>query len=328
MKVFISWSGERSLGLAQALHSWLPLVLQYVDPWLSKADIEAGQRWDDDLSKKLSECNFGISCVTRDNMTAPWLLFEAGALAKSVDNSKLVPLLLDLDIKDFSGPLSRFQAKKVDKAGISDILFSINKDAATPVPDTRLSDLLEMAWDNLEEKIEAIPDTTSPATKPRTQSDILEELVAGVRSVESRIRDFSDDDDAPRRRRRLKFFPPMIHELMGHLTRKRDDPILLVVFASFFREDVPWLYELAMLAYRAITAGEIQESRRALESFRRGVELVMHGPFSRELGYDRERIHMVMMEMEALVEGDLVERFAVKVRRSKLPKMEVGDPAR
>ncbi len=29
MKVFISWSGERSRELGSALHAWLPLVLQY-----------------------------------------------------------------------------------------------------------------------------------------------------------------------------------------------------------------------------------------------------------------------------------------------------------
>jgi hypothetical protein len=229
--------------------------------------------------------------------------------------------LLDLDLKDLVGPLSRFQAKKVDRGGIADILVSINKDAPNALPEARLNDALEMAWDSLAEKIDAIPDTTSPATKPRTQADILEELVAGVRTVESRIRDFSeDDDDFRRRRRRYKFFPPMMHELMHHLSRRKDDPIQLVVFASFFREDLPWLYELAMLAYRAINAGEIRESRRTLEAFRRGVDLVIHGPFARDLGYDRERVHMVMMEMEALVEGDLVERFAVKVRPPRLRK--------
>lgn len=32
MKVFISWSGERSQALAQALRDWLPLVLHFVEP--------------------------------------------------------------------------------------------------------------------------------------------------------------------------------------------------------------------------------------------------------------------------------------------------------
>jgi TIR domain len=60
MKVFISWSGERSQILAQALREWLPMVLQSVDPWLSQADIEAGERWAEKIAKELEGCNFGI----------------------------------------------------------------------------------------------------------------------------------------------------------------------------------------------------------------------------------------------------------------------------
>ena len=45
MRIFISWSGERSHQLAHALHESLPLVLHYVKPWLSQADISAGDRW-------------------------------------------------------------------------------------------------------------------------------------------------------------------------------------------------------------------------------------------------------------------------------------------
>jgi hypothetical protein len=45
VKIFISWSGDRSHQLAQALHGWLPLVLPYVEPWLSQANkADDGQR--------------------------------------------------------------------------------------------------------------------------------------------------------------------------------------------------------------------------------------------------------------------------------------------
>lgn len=68
MKVFISWSGERSQLLAQALHGWLPLVLHYVQPWLSEADVSAGDRWAQAVAKELETSNFGIICVTPENL--------------------------------------------------------------------------------------------------------------------------------------------------------------------------------------------------------------------------------------------------------------------
>lgn len=42
LKVFISWSGERSKEMANALREWLPMVLQYVEPFVSDKDISAG----------------------------------------------------------------------------------------------------------------------------------------------------------------------------------------------------------------------------------------------------------------------------------------------
>ena len=71
MKVFVSWSGERSQALAQALRDWLPLVLHFVEPWLSQSDIEPGERWASEVSKELGVSNFGIICVTRENTELP-----------------------------------------------------------------------------------------------------------------------------------------------------------------------------------------------------------------------------------------------------------------
>ena len=65
--------------------------------------------------------------MTRENLNTPWLLFEAGALAKSMQDGRVVPLLLDLDFKEISGPLSQFQAKKADGTGIKELASSLDK---------------------------------------------------------------------------------------------------------------------------------------------------------------------------------------------------------
>ena len=84
MKVFISWSGPRSRAVAVALKDWLPLVLEGVDPWVSDKDISAGERWAQSVAGELESANFGIICITPENLNADWILFESGALSKSM----------------------------------------------------------------------------------------------------------------------------------------------------------------------------------------------------------------------------------------------------
>src|SRR5438309_2275445 len=59
---------------------------------------------------------------TPENVGAPWVLFEAGALAKSMQGARVIPLLFNLGIGDITGPLAQFQAKKVEKGGLGDAI--------------------------------------------------------------------------------------------------------------------------------------------------------------------------------------------------------------
>lgn len=298
MKVFISWSGERSLALAQTLHGWIPLVLHNVEPWLSETDIEAGDRWAEVAAKELADSNFGIICVTRENVGSPWVLFEAGALAKSMQGSKLIPLLLDLDIRDITGPLAQFQAKKIDKAGLGEVIHSINQTANQAVPDARAKQLFDALWPEFEKKVAAIPKQPTAAKHARPQHEILEELVASVRALDSRFREQSEGSPMSSRRRRMRFHPMMMEE-MFHMTGGRPgDPIGLLVLASMFRDDMPWMYELGMEAYRAAKAGLPEEAERARRYFKRTLEFMRHGPFMEEFGVDPHMMHMLMREME------------------------------
>ena len=73
VKVFISWSGDTSLKVAQLLRDWLPYVINAIEPYVSSEDIDKGARWSTDIAKELEDSTFGILCVTRDNLNAPWL---------------------------------------------------------------------------------------------------------------------------------------------------------------------------------------------------------------------------------------------------------------
>jgi hypothetical protein len=83
--VFISWSGPRSKSAAEAIKQWLPLVVPTASPWMSATNIDKGTRWREEVAAALDNMKAGIICLTPENLTAEWLLFEAGALSKTRD---------------------------------------------------------------------------------------------------------------------------------------------------------------------------------------------------------------------------------------------------
>ena len=120
MDVFISWSGKTSGELAKVLRDWLPSVIQAVKPYFSTDDIEKGTRGNTMLAKELEGAGIGILCLTRENLEAPWIMFEAGSLSKSLDTSRVCPILFgDLSTTDLKGPLTQFQAAKFNKDGLA-----------------------------------------------------------------------------------------------------------------------------------------------------------------------------------------------------------------
>jgi len=118
MKIFLSWSGPKSQGVAIALRDWLPSVIQSVQPYVSSEDIDKGARWSTDIAKELEDSTFGILCVTKENIEAPWLLFEAGALSRWMDKSFVCPLIFDLKRAEVKGPILQFQSTIFETADI------------------------------------------------------------------------------------------------------------------------------------------------------------------------------------------------------------------
>ena len=117
-KIFLSWSGARSLRLATALKDGLQILFPEADFVISSEDMSLGVRWSQEIGRQLAESNTGIICVTPENVDNPWLLFEAGALSKSIQDSRVIPCCFDMRVADLSPPMGQFQSMEADRDGI------------------------------------------------------------------------------------------------------------------------------------------------------------------------------------------------------------------
>jgi hypothetical protein len=187
MKIFISWSGELSQSVALILRQWLQNVIQVVDPYVSSEDIEKGSRWFSDIDKKLEESDFGIVCMTRENMNKPWILFEAGAISRSISRSRVTPLLIDFSPADLGGPLAQFQATTLSE----NEMLRLVKDIGTYLGDSRFNDaLIERAfhkwWPDLQQSMTQLIESVGRSDSRinvRPDRDILEEVLQTTRTL-------------------------------------------------------------------------------------------------------------------------------------------------
>jgi lambda repressor-like predicted transcriptional regulator len=185
VKVFISWSGEPSRTVARALREWLPMVVQHVEPWMSDEEIGSGARWSDAIAKSLDETNFGIVCVTRANQHVPWLIFEAGALAKGVEQARVVPLCIDLSFSELTGPLTAFQGRGLDSDGVRRLVQDISAASEKSITAEQMATVFDAMWPRLEAAVAEAIDAVPPDTEPRRSAeDMLEELVERVRRID------------------------------------------------------------------------------------------------------------------------------------------------
>jgi len=224
MKVFISWSGALSKEIAETIRKWLPSVLQAVKPYFSPDDIAKGSRWSGEIAKNLEESKLGIFCVTPDNAGADWMLFEAGAISRSVEKSKVIPLLFGLEPSDLTGPYTQFQAAPFNKEEVLKILKAINSTLESQaLADEVLREVFEMWWPKLNDKVAAVLKAFEESGElgkgaRRPEREMLEEVLLLTRRLSR--------DPIPRTRRG-RVHPGAYADLLTALEQLVEAPLVL-----------------------------------------------------------------------------------------------------
>lgn len=346
MKVFLSWSGDKSHKVAVVFRNWFPSVIQSLVPYVSSEDIDKGTRWSTDIAKELEDSSFGILCVTKENLNAPWLTFEAGALSKTMNKSFVTPFLFDIKRSEVDGPILQFQSTIFTKEDVLKLLKTLNKACdEDQLPDERLDEAFEVWWPSLKKSLNELKGREGEAKKvidkndPIENSEILEEILDLTRINQKLLRNPGNDlpkmitevterlrmtlssfekDRYLHTKKYRRFHPGMIEELINS-SNMAGKNIAFQVVVSLFKEDFPWIYEAGMDVVRILKSKNSRKERAlAVSEFESLVEFSLESPIMRDELPNKE-MYMTLRKLPALLRFALIgEHFEISQTRSNI----------
>jgi hypothetical protein len=175
--IFISWSGPKSLRIAQTLERALKQIPEFKPVW--SPQMPTGDQWPERLLEMLLGSRFCIACLTPDNLLSPWIHYEAGIVAGVNSGSRVCPYLCGVTTQQFaqaSSPLALLQAVVNDRGGTLSLVQSINQGLPKPHDDTLLQSHFNALWPELQRELNAGSDgsgalsTAAEALKKELQS--------------------------------------------------------------------------------------------------------------------------------------------------------------
>ncbi len=276
MRIFVSWSGEKSRHIAEIFKKWIKNVIQSVDVYYSPDEITKGTRWQTEIAKELSECKVSIICLTIENTQSPWIMFEAGALSRDIDKSRICPLLFGIEPSDIQGPLTQFQSAKFNKEEMKKVVEMINNELGESKLQNELFNVAFEKWwpdfdKEIREELSKSIENTRKNEKP--DRDILEEILTRTRMISMEI-------DRIVKRDKISVIRRINPEILDNLVSAWRE-----IFFAIRQDDNTYLfkqlYKLLELIRDIIKNADIPKTMKIyfddeIEGTRRGIEFLMH----------------------------------------------------
>lgn len=187
LKVFISWSGERSKAVATQVKQWVGQVFQGTEVFMSDEDIMAGTNWSERIKSELANTTVGIICMTPENQDAKWINFEMGALSKEVrdGDTRVIPLLIGFNSTQQVGqPAASLNMVMLNKDGLRKIAYSLNQVMENKREQSAIDLVTDMWWKELSASIETAAGELPTQSPPeRSERAMVEEILETVRII-------------------------------------------------------------------------------------------------------------------------------------------------
>jgi hypothetical protein len=154
---------------------------------VSELDIDKGECWSSVLAGVLDSAKIGIFCLTPLNVNRPALLFESGAISKSVSDSRVCVLLDGMEPANLSWPWSQFQCTRLHaQKDMFKMLSDVNKwlsETGEPALGTdQFTKQLRMWWPEFQNELKTLPVEAEKRLSERSEKDMLIEVLDLLRS--------------------------------------------------------------------------------------------------------------------------------------------------
>jgi hypothetical protein len=275
------------------------------------AGIEYGVEWYRAIMKKLDDTTDVVALLTARSINRPWILYETGvAKGKLSADQGVLGIALGVTLDEAAtGPFAQFQNSSDDEDALTGLVLQLIRRHPHAAPREEAIRLQVQAFKKtIAELLKDRKKDSAPAQKPPEETSVakfFEEIKVLVRDVPERVAmEVNGGPRGLRSKRRFRFHPGMLEELFYHpAMRDGGNPALPVLMAfSMFRDEYPWLYELASQFSRAVEKGNPREVELAQKNITRTIEMLHHSPMGEMFGMRDDESMMILHTLMRVTE--------------------------
>jgi len=280
--------------------------------------IEFGTEWYKAIMSQLGNATDVVALLTHNSIDRPWILYEAGVAKGKLDTNVLgVALGVPLE-KVSSGPFGQFQNCGDDEDSLTKLVMQLLQRNPEAAPREEAVRRQVTAFIDGIKKISSanVKPAKAPATDETGIAKLFEEVKAMVRELPERVDErvrFDGRSSSSKRLRRLG--PMMFEEILFHPAAIKETSqgpaIAWLMFITSIKDDLPWLYEVGLELYRALTSNNALNVANAKRNIFLTIDMATNNPLLRDvLHTDDSEIYFIIRHLP-----EMIERFLGKIEK-------------
>ena len=290
--------------------------------------IEYGIEWYPEIMKKLEAASDVVCLLTPHSINRPWILFEAG-VAKGKLNTPVQGVALGVPLSAAaSGPFAQFQNLDDEVDSLTRLVIQLVGRIPGAEPD---QDVVKMQVEAFKQKIEPMlqkqkQPRDEQANETTSVAKIFEEIKVMFQDLPGRI-ERRVDSESPFARKRARTLHPMMMEEVLHIGGKEFGKNLEpLVLGSLFKDEFPWLYEVALEVYRKLESGH-PDADDAMRRFVKLFQRITRHPMMRDRTMRSSKGMQFESDDTLIFSRHILERIAARLEEKGHASPDAEDNA-